>query len=77
MIPFFQYFTDVNINKSIQVPYVGISPLIDYSNVNYNFINSISIGIDSIKIINTNNIESGQGVGINTVSADLMFKFKF
>lgn len=77
MIPFFQYFTDVNINKSIQVPYVGISPLIDYSNVNYNFINSVSIGLDSIKIINSNNMISGLGVGINTVSTDPMFMFKF
>lgn len=75
MIPFFQYFTDVNINKSIQIPYFGISPLIDYSNINYNFINSISIGLDSIKIISNNNMISGYAAGINTISIDPMFDF--
>jgi len=64
MIPFFQYFTDVNINKSIQIPYQGISPFIDYTNSNFNFIDNISIGLDSIQTQNSNTVVSGVGLGV-------------
>ncbi len=64
MIPFFQYFTDENINKGVQVPYQGISPFIDYSNANFSFIDNISIGLDSIQTQNTFSTLSGVGVGI-------------
>jgi len=69
MIPFFQYFTDDNINRSVQVPYQGISPFIDYSNASFNFIDNISIGLDSIQTQNSNTIISGVGVGIGTGAA--------
>lgn len=68
MIPFFQYFTEDNINKGIQIPYQGISPFIDYSNTNFNFINSISIGLDSIHTENSNIAVSGVGIGIGTTT---------
>ena len=66
MIPFFQYFIDENINRGIQVPYQGLSPFIDYSNANFNFIDNISIGLDSIQTQNSFTVVSGVGVGIAT-----------
>jgi hypothetical protein len=66
MIPFFQYFTEDNINKGIQVPYQGISPFIDYTNSNFSFVDNISIGLDSIQTQNSNTVVSGVGVGIGT-----------
>jgi hypothetical protein len=67
MIPFFQYFTDDNINRGVQVPFQGISPFIDYSNASFNFIDNISIGLDSIQTQNSNTIISGVGIGIGSV----------
>mgnify|MGYP000276002034 CR=1 FL=1 len=64
MIPFFQYFTIDNINNGVEVPFQGISPFIDYSNANFNFIDNISIGLDSIQTQNSNTAVSGVGVGI-------------
>lgn len=65
MIPFFKYFTISNINKGIQVPYQGISPYIDYTNSNFNFIDNILIGLDSISIKNSYIVISGVGIGID------------
>jgi hypothetical protein len=67
MIPFFQYFTDDNINRGVQVPFQGISPFIDYSNASFNFIDNISIGLDSIQTQNSNTVVSGVGIGIGSV----------
>jgi hypothetical protein len=68
MIPFFQYFTEENINKGIQIPYQGISPFIDYTNSNFNFIDNISVGLDSIQTQNSSTVISGvgDGVGVQT-----------
>lgn len=66
MIPFFQYFINVNINRSIQIPYQGIAPYIDYSNSDFSFIDSINIGLDSIDIESTSGLFSGVGQGIVT-----------
>jgi hypothetical protein len=66
MIPFFQYFTDDNINRGVQVPFQGISPFIDYSNASFNFIDNISIGLDSIQTQNSNTTISGVGIGIGS-----------
>ncbi len=66
MIPFFQYFIDENINRGIQIPYQGLSPFIDYNNSNFNFIDNISIGLDSIQTQNSFTPVSGVGVGIAT-----------
>lgn len=64
MIPFFQYFIDININKSIQVPFQGIAPYIDYENSDFSFIDSINIGLDSIKVESTLGLFTGVGQGI-------------
>lgn len=69
MIPFFQYFTEDNINKGVMIPFQGISPFIDYSNENFSFIDNISIGLDSINTQNSNTAISGVGAGIGSISS--------
>jgi hypothetical protein len=64
MIPFFQYFTEDTINKGVEIPFQGISPFIDYKNANFNFIDNIAIGLDSIQTQNSNTAVSGVGIGI-------------
>lgn len=64
MIPFFQYFVDININKSIQIPFQGIAPYIDYESSDFSFVDSISIGLDSISIDSTQILFTGVGQGI-------------
>jgi hypothetical protein len=73
MIPFFQYFTEENINKGIQIPYQAISPFIDYTNSNFNFIDNISVGLDSIQTQNSNTVVSGVGDGVGQSSGDDIF----
>jgi hypothetical protein len=64
MIPFFQYFVDVNINRSIQIPLQGIAPYIEYENSDFSFIDNINIGLDSISINSTSTLFTGVGIGI-------------
>jgi len=71
MIPFFQYFIDININKSIQVPFQGIAPYIDYENSDFSFIDSINIGLDSINVQSTLALFSGVGQGIVSAGPQL------
>ena len=73
MIPFFQYFTEDNINKGIQVPYQGISPFIDYTNSNFSFVDNISIGLDSIQTQNSNTVVSGIGAGVGQASGGVIY----
>jgi hypothetical protein len=73
MIPFFQYFTEDNINKGIQIPYQGISPFIDYSNSNFSFVDNISIGLDSIQTQNSNTVVSGVGTGVGQASSGVIY----
>jgi hypothetical protein len=70
MIPFFKYFTENNINNSIQIPLQGIAPYIDYSIYNFEFIDNISIGVESISIQKVLNIYSGIVVGVNGLSSN-------
>jgi hypothetical protein len=71
MIPFFQYFTIDNINNGVEIPFQGISPFIDYSNANFNFIDNIAIGLDSIQTQNSNTSISGVGAGIGSVGTGI------
>jgi hypothetical protein len=48
MIPFFQYLNEEYVNKSIQVPYQGIAPQIDYNDSGFSFIDNIDIQLDSL-----------------------------
>lgn len=64
MVPFFQYFIDININKGIQIPYQGIAPYIDYDNDIFNFIDNINFGLDSISIESTYDLFTGTGSGV-------------
>jgi hypothetical protein len=54
-IPFFKYFANDNqIDFSIKNPYVGIAPIIDYTNKNFDFIGNVELGIDFRVIVNQN-----------------------
>ena len=64
MIPFFQYFIDININRSIQIPFQGIAPYIDYESSDFSFIDNINIGLDSTSIESTSELFTGVGQGI-------------
>lgn len=55
MIPFFQYFTDININKSVQTPFQGTSPYIEFNKKDSSIINKSGIGFKSFNIIESNN----------------------
>jgi hypothetical protein len=46
MVPFFQYTTTDYVNPSVQIPYFGVAPVIDYSNSNFSFIDNVSIGLE-------------------------------
>jgi len=69
MIPFFQYFTDENINIGVQVPYQGIAPFIDYADSNFLFIDNINIGLDSFDVTQQYELYTGVGFGIGTIVA--------
>jgi hypothetical protein len=49
-IPFFQYTTDDYVNISVQVPYQGRAPYIDYNNANFSYVQNIVISFDGIDI---------------------------
>jgi hypothetical protein len=53
-IPFFQYTTDDYVNISVQVPYQGRAPYIDYNNANFSYVQNIVISFDSIDINSSN-----------------------
>jgi hypothetical protein len=61
--PFFKYLTYDYVNKSIQVPYQGVAPFIDYSDNEFSFIDNIDIGLDSLSTIQSFNPPSGGGGG--------------
>ena len=69
MIPFFQYFTDENINIGVQVPYQGIAPFIDYADSNFLFIDNINIGLDSFDVTQQYELYTGVGFGIGNIVA--------
>jgi subtilisin-like proprotein convertase family protein len=50
MIPFFQYFNIKNINKSVSVPYQGISPIVEYVESDFSLLDKNIYGFDSFYI---------------------------
>jgi hypothetical protein len=68
-IPFFQYTTEDYVNKSVQVPYQGSAPFIDYNNVNFSFVDNIVISLDSVQVSpsNTTFVPSNSIGGGNTL----------
>lgn len=67
MIPFFNYFgTASGIDLRIKKPWQAIAPFIDYTDVNFNFLNNVNITIDSDVIGNQVNYTS-LGVGVSGV----------
>ena len=67
MIPFFQYTTEEYINKQIQVPLIGVAPIIDYSDENFNFVVNIQISLDGISV-NSNLVSSTIFVNTSTTT---------
>ena len=67
MIPFFQYTTEEYINKQIQAPLIGVAPIIDYSDENFNFVGNIQISLDGISV-NSNLIASTIFVNTSTTT---------
>ena len=59
-IPFLQYSTSSNIDFSIKNPYVGIAPVIDYTNKNFDFIGNVELGIDYRTIVQQNSFSANQ-----------------
>jgi hypothetical protein len=68
MIPFFQYTTPEFVNRSVQIPYQGIAPTIDYRDNDFSFVNSIKFGIDSV-ILN----QSSRTTTLQRIVPDLIF----
>jgi hypothetical protein len=64
MIPFFQYFTPTNINKSVSIPYQGLAPAVPYTENDFNTIDQILYSSDSIFIF-----QKGSTVKIQSESA--------
>ena len=50
MIPFFQYFNEGNINKSVSVPYQATAPLVSYVENDYSLVDNSIYGLDSFYI---------------------------
>lgn len=66
MIPFFQYFTEDNINTTVQIPLQGIAPYIDYTSADFVFLDNVVFGLDSFDLVTSNEVYSGVGIGIST-----------
>ena len=50
MIPFFQYFNKININKSVSVPYQAVAPMVAYPDLEFDSTDKALYGIDSFAI---------------------------
>lgn len=48
MIPFFQYYTQSNIDLGIKSPYKAVAPFIDYSKNTFNFIDNVSVTVERV-----------------------------
>jgi hypothetical protein len=68
MIPFFQYLTEQNVNKSVRVPYQAVAPFIDYTDANFDFLDNVNLGFDSFIISETTDLFSGVGLGIGDIN---------
>lgn len=76
MIPFFKYFNYKNINLSIQKPYEGVAPIIDYDDENFKFLDNIKIELNSI-ILNKNILSGEENIDsfiLNTQNIDGFFE---
>jgi hypothetical protein len=61
MIPFFKYFTEANIYDGVQVPFQATAPEINYEEADYNFLDNVSIGLDSLNIQSFGSVTSNLG----------------
>jgi hypothetical protein len=56
MIPFFQYATQSGIDLSVRAQFVGVAPVIDFTNKNFDFIENVDLGIDYRTVNIQNNV---------------------
>jgi hypothetical protein len=56
MIPFFQYATQSGIDLSVRAQFVGVAPIIDFTNKNFDFIENVDLGIDYRTVNIQNNV---------------------
>jgi hypothetical protein len=70
MIPFFSYtgLTDSFINKNIRQPYSAVAPYIDYDSYSFNFIENISIGINTSLVTSTTTISPSSPLVFDNLS---------
>ena len=74
MIPFFQYFNNGNINKSVSVPYQAVAPFVEYVENDYSLIDNSIYGLDSFNIFQPTNesfILGESAVAAATLAAEL------
>ena len=64
-IPFFKYYKTNEIDLSIKNPYIGIAPVIDYTNKNFDFIGNVELGIDYRTIVQQNSSVANQSSSAN------------
>jgi hypothetical protein len=67
MIPFFQYFIDDNINRSISVPYQAIAPDVEYVENDYSLLDNSIYGMDSFYIYQPSNGTIIQSESVGTI----------
>jgi hypothetical protein len=48
MIPFFQYYTQSNIDLTIKSPYRATAPFIDYTKSTFNFVDNVSVTVERV-----------------------------
>ena len=74
MIPFFQYFNNGNINKSVSIPYQAVAPLVEYVENDYSLVDNSIYGLDSFYIFQPTNesfILGESAVAAATLAAEL------
>lgn len=71
MIPFFKYFTEVNINKSVQTPLIGTSRYVDFNGDNSILIRSLDFDIREIELNKTDIDFGDSGIDIGVIPRNM------
>lgn len=70
MIPFFKYFIDDNINKSVQVPWASLSPYIDYTNEDLEPVTNIDFDFFKEELITDDIDFDNSGINIEIIDEE-------
>jgi len=74
MIPFFQYATQSGIDLSVRAQFVGVAPIIDFTNKNFDFIENVDLGID-YRTVNIQNSVTANAI-IKGTSVPIEYKIE-